>query len=369
MDGFVSQHSAKLLEEAKHLSTIPSPSFEEQEKVMFVTRKLSSIGLKDAGIDGVGNAVAILPGAGNGSRAILVSAHADTVFPRGTELRIREDAEFIYCPGIVDNSTGIAAMLQAAEFFTSNPTKNRLIFAANVCEEGLGDLKGIRHLIDAIKPDVHICIEGHNIGRFTYITVGSYRLKITVETAGGHSWRDFGRPNAIKILSDIIGEISKFPLPSDPNLKTTFNFGTISGGTSINAIASRAEMLVDIRSISAEWLEKLKTNVLRIVETCNSNAVKAASEVVGERPGGALPESHWLVKTVRDIHSRLGIASDVEPGSTDSNYPISKGIPSITIGITKGFNTHSEKEYMSKKYLALGLKQLVEVIAAVDEEL
>jgi tripeptide aminopeptidase len=233
----------------------------------------------------------------------------------------------------------------------------------------LGNLRGIREVL-ASRSDIGavIALEGHNLGRVTHVAVGSRRFRITVEGPGGHSWGDFGRPNAIHGLSKLIAELDAIPLPRSP--KTTLNVGMISGGVSVNTIAPEASCLLDLRSIDESALRRLSDRVTRLVERSNrGDAVVYAAESIGERPAGVVAADSPIVQMAASTLATLGLEPSFDASSTDANVPIAAGIPAVCIGLTTGGNVHRADEFIDLEPASKGITQLALLTLALAESL
>lgn len=344
-------------ERAIAICEIPAPTGAERTRAEYVAALLSGIGYAPD-IDAVGNVYARR--GDRGGKAVMLAAHTDTVFPAGTTLNVRRDGDCLHGPGVGDNSLGVSAMLGVLQILDtlSLETDADIIVAATVGEEGLGNLRGIRAAVERCRADLGavIAVEGHNLGRVTHAGVGSTRWRVRVSGPGGHSWGAFGLPNAIHGLSRIIAEIAKLDVPEEP--KTTYNVGTIEGGTSVNTIASEASALVDMRSSDAEALKELVDRVGSIVATAAGDGLTADVEVLGERPAGDCPRSHPLVGAAGNVLREVGFEPVFDASSTDANIPISLGIPALCIGITHGGLGHTTSEYIEVPPIATGLTQL-----------
>lgn len=339
------------------IAAVPAPTGEEMERSAVVRDLFASEGLATT-VDQLGDVVAVIPGVRGGGTAVLLAAHLDTVFVAGTPLRVRRDKTRLHGPGVGDNSLGVAALvalpglLRAAGFVPAVD----LLLTGNVGEEGLGDLRGMRAVMDA-RPEVAaaVAIEGHNLGRVTHVAVGSRRLRITVRGAGGHSWGDFGRANAIHGLAGIITELDALALPRAP--KTTLNVGVIEGGVSVNTIAPEASCLLDLRSVDEAALGQLADRVSRLMSKPRPGLTVTA-EVIGNRPAGVVPLDSPIVRLATAVLAALGVDAAYDASSTDANVPIARGIPAICIGLTTGGNVHRPDEYIDLAPVAVGLAQL-----------
>jgi len=334
---------------------IPAPPFKEQERAEYYRQKFSRLGLKNVRIDTVGNVIGERPGRGTGPTLVL-AAHLDTVFPEDTDVTVTRNGNILSGPGIGDDCRGLAVMLAVARALNEGAieTEGTIIFVENVGEEGLGDLRGTRHLFNQeLKGRIthFISIDGSGLG-ITNAGVGSNRYRVTFRGPGGHSYGAFGLPSPIHALGRAIEKISRFEVPKNP--KTTFNVGRINGGTSINSIAHTAWMEVDMRSESASELAKLDSRFRLAVQAAvdeenafrpHEKKIEAEVESVGKRPVGEQSNEAMIVKIALAADRALGIRSSLGPSSTDSNIPMSLGIPAITIdGGGRGRGAHSLKE-------------------------
>lgn len=357
-----------LVREVMTICEIPAPTFEEEGRTQYVRERMTAIGLNEVTVDGVGNVIGRIRGSGHGP-TLLLAAHIDTVFPKETDIKVRTDGEILRAPGVGDNSASVATMLWAAKLLRESGIlpEGDVIFAATVGEEGLGNLRGIRAVMERFGAEIDyvIALDG-SLGSMVRQGVGSRRFRLVVRAEGGHSWGAFGSPSAIHSLGRIIAGISEIRVP--PNPKTTFNVGTISGGTSVNTIASRAEAVIDMRSLDLDELRRLEERVRRIVsDVCRQCGVTADMELLGDRPVGMIPEDHPLCLAVRSVHHQMGLQTRAYPSSTDGNVPLSQGIPAVTVGVTLGGNGHRLDEYIHSSPLARGLGQVLLLILAVQQ--
>jgi tripeptide aminopeptidase len=366
----------RVLDLAVQIQQIPAPTFHEADRALFVRNYFQDMGLSDDRMDDWGNVYARIKGQEK-KPPVVVSAHLDTVFPPGTDLTSWRNAHKIYGPGIGDNSLGVASLFGLYWAFNQNDRKlsnspdlqGDIWLVANVGEEGLGNLKGMKAVVDRFgsEPRVYIVLEGMALGQIYHRGLGVKRYRISVHSEGGHSWVDFGKPSAIHALAELVVKFNAISLPVEP--RTTLNVGMISGGTSVNSIAAEARCELDLRSESPQGLTALSDEVLKLVEEANRNSrqeVKVEPEVIGERPVGEIPESHPLVKLAVDCYVANGIHSKLSIGSTDANEPLSRGLPAICVGLTTGGGSHSITEYIDTKPVSLGLGILVDVIRAID---
>jgi tripeptide aminopeptidase len=362
-----------VLELTALISAVPSPTGEETAKSLLVERLFATAGLAKER-DAIGDVVGVIPGRPTsrpGMSRLLVAAHIDTVFPISTPLEIKRSADRLSGPGVGDNSVAVAAAIKLADLLRMAgevPAVDVLV-TGNVGEEGLGNLRGIREVL-ASRSDIGavVALEGHNLGRVTHVAVGSRRFRITVKGPGGHSWGDFGRPNAIHGLSKLIAELDAIPLPRSP--KTTLNVGMIDGGVSVNTIAPEASCLLDLRSIDESALRRLSDRVMRLVERSNrGDAVVYAAESIGERPAGVVSADSPIVQIAAGTLTALGLEPSFDASSTDANVAIAAGIPAVCIGLTTGGNVHRTDEFIDLEPVAKGVAQLAVLTLALAESL
>src|SRR5512139_610231 len=357
----------RILEEAVRICQIPSPTFDEGERAAYVHARYEAVGLKDVAIDAAGNVRGRRPGAGSGP-SVAVVTHTDTVFPRGTDLTVKRQQGRLAAPGLGDNSLSIASALGIVDALDAAgvATDGDLYFAATTCEEGLGDLKGMRAYMQDMRDRVGavVIVDGLTPGRIVHEAVGSRRYKVTYAARGGHSWNHFPAPSAVHILCRAVADISRIEVPKEP--KTTYNVGVIRGGTTVNTIASEAEMLVDMRSVDMRCLADLERSVLAIVERqAKDGEGQAKLDLVGDRPAGVIRADHPLVQICTAIYRAFGITTSSKAASTEANVPLSMGIPAVCVSVTSGENEHRLDEFIETTPLATGLKALLLILLAL----
>lgn len=368
-----SAQEAGLLDLVVAIQQIPAPTFDEGQRGEFVRQRFQLEGLCDVSIDPLGNVFGRLPGKGT-KAPLVVSAHLDTVFPLGTDLHVTRQAERISGPGIGDNSLGIAGLFGLLWELGARQGENEppgsdlpgdIWLVANVGEEGLGDLRGMQAVVDRFGGGVqaYLILEGMALGQIYHQGLGVQRYRITMRTAGGHSWVDFGRPSAVHELASLIGRLTEIQLPDQP--RTTLNVGTIAGGTSVNTIAAEAELLLDLRSEEPQSLAVLVAQVEALAAAAERVGVHCEAQVVGRRPAGQIAAEHPLVQLASRCLSDLGIQPKLNIGSTDANVPLSRGYAAICLGLTSGAGAHTTEEYIFTSPLAKGLAQLVGVVRGV----
>ena len=362
-----------VLELTALISAVPSPTGEETAKSLLVERLFATAGLATER-DAIGDVVATIPGrqpSRAGTSRLLVAAHIDTVFPIGTPLEIKRSNGRLTGPGVGDNSIAVAAAIKLADLLriAGEAPAVDVLLTGNVGEEGLGNLRGIREVLTSRSHiGAVVALEGHNLGRVTHVAVGSRRFRVSVKGPGGHSWGDFGRPNAIHGLSKLIAEFDAIPLPRSP--KTTLNVGMISGGVSVNTIAPEASCLLDLRSIDESALRRLSERVTRLVDRNNrGDAVDYTAESIGERPAGVVAVDSPIVRIAANTLAALGLEPSFDASSTDANVPIAAGVPAVCVGLTTGGNVHRSDEYIDLEPVPLGITQLALLTLALGESL
>ncbi len=351
------------------LTQIPAPSFHESQRAAALKDLLSSVGF-NVYADKIGNVIGELRGEDE-REIVLVSAHLDTVFPEGTDVSVRRDGSRWFGPGISDNGTGLTALVAIARALHEAriQPKRTLLFVADVGEEGEGNLRGMRALIDEYTPRLKyvIVLDGSGIDHVTTKALASRRLEVVITGPGGHSWSDFGMPNPINALVRGAVRFINTRVPSTP--RTTFNLGQIEGGTSVNSIPHEARLKVDIRSESEDELAKLSVALRECVSAGVRDETEASRErsrgalewrvdSIGSRPGGELPQGSLLLAALRAADERVGNQSRLERSSTDANVPLSMGIEAISIGAGgSGGGAHSLQEWYDPTGREVGLKR------------
>lgn len=367
---FLKQENERTLKDQIELTEIPAPTFFEKVRGNEYRKRLEQLGLENVHTDEVGNVFGVRKGTGTGP-TVVVCSHLDTVFPDGTDVTVTHSDGKVYAPGIADNGRGLAVVLTLLRVLNhfNIETKGDLWFGATVGEEGLGDLNGVKALFENKREgiDAFISIEPGSPARITYLATGSRRYSVTYRGRGGHSFGDFGIPSAIHALGRAIAQISEIDTPSEP--KTTYTVGTISGGTSVNTIAEDANMVIDLRSTSQVELEKLEEKVLGILQEAkeeenkrwNSKELIVEIKQVGDRPAGSQSDDAIIVQAAAASSKALGFEAILDaPSSTDSNVPISLGVPAVTLGGGGEFGgIHTLKEFFDPTDSFYGPQQIL----------
>ena len=346
------------------LAQIPAPSHHEEKRAEFCLNWLREKGAEEAYIDSAKNV--IYPIGDNGENDLMVfMAHSDVVFPDTEALPLRVENGRIFCPGVGDDTANAVALLTAAGYIAREklrPSGCGVLLVINSCEEGLGNLKGSRQIMADFGHRVKefITFDG-NANVVITRAVGSRRYRVGVKTEGGHSYGCFGKPNAIAQLSGLIARLYEMEVPEIG--RTTYNVGTICGGTSVNTIAQNAEMLFEFRSDEREGLAIMQAQFDSIVEEFRQKGVEIELEVVGDRPCGLEVDNSFLADRAADaIEAHYGRKPHFGCGSTDCNVPLSMGIPAICPGCVMGSGAHTREESVEIDSLLPGLKVAFQLI-------
>jgi tripeptide aminopeptidase len=327
---------------------VPAPPFKEGARGEVLRAEFVRLGLQDVRVDRVGNVLGDRPGASDRPR-VVVAAHLDTVFPEGTDVKVRRDGAVLRGPGIGDDCRGLAVLVGIVRAMKQAgvQTPGTVTFVANVGEEGLGDLRGMKALFgETLKDQIDrfVSVDGTGL-HITIVSVGSHRYRITFKGPGGHSYGAFGLPSPINALGRAVAKIAEIQVAPEP--RTTFNVGRIGGGTSVNAIAADAWMEVDARSSDVRALADLDAKIQKAIDAAVSEenarwgraaVITVTKELVGDRPAGRVPESAPIVQTAIAVAHALSLRVGFGEGSTDANIPMSLKIPAITVG-TGGHGT------------------------------
>jgi tripeptide aminopeptidase len=377
---FLRANASATTDEQIRITEIPAPPFHEGVRAVYMKKLFAAAGLR-VEMDGTGNVIGEYAGASQD--IVMLTAHLDTVFPAGTNVTVKREGVRLLAPGISDNGSGLAALVVIARALREAKIKptNTILFVADVGEEGEGNLRGIRALVDAYKKHLKyvIALDGSATEYVTTAALASRRVEIAVTGPGGHSWSDFGLPNPIHALGRGIARFVAARVPESP--RTSFNIGEIEGGTSVNSIPSRALMKVDLRSESEAELAKLETFLRDSIQSGIDEEMAAARDrgmaggtsmldlkvsVLGVRPAGELPENSPLLAALLAADTRLGNRSRRERSSTDANIPLSVGIPAISLGAGgRSGGAHTIEEWFDPTNRELGLQRVALTLFAV----
>lgn len=369
---YVNQHKEETLLLLKQLAAIPAPSYKEDKRAEFCLKWLKKQGAAEAYIDGAKNVVFPYQCSEN-KNCVAIMAHMDVVFPDTDALLVKEEGDTLYAPGIGDNTANLVNLLMCVKYVLSHPPrhlKKGLLFVANTCEEGLGNLRGCKEIFEKHKNIEEMMSFDIYLGRLVNTVVGSHRYEIKVKTEGGHSYGDFGKENAIVVLSHIIQKLYAIPLPKEG--KTTYNVGIIQGGTSVNTIAEEAKMYYEFRSDTQNSLAYMEEKLNEILSGFRTEQSEIEVNLLGIRPCVAkdISQKKLMELTMRQkelIEFYTGKTVQTESGSTDSNIPLSLGIPGITFGTVSGGGAHTYEEWIKKDSMLTGQRLALASVLQYDE--
>ena len=356
---FIEKDHPRFVKELIELTEIPAPPFKEERRARAYLEMLRASGLSAVEMDDEGNVMGLRKGTGSPAGLVAVVVHIDTVFPEGTDVTVRREGTKLNAPGVGDNTRGAALMLaviramNAAKFQTAHD----ILFVGNVGEEGEGDLRGVKFLMQKGKYKDRItqfiAIDGGQQGSITRGGVGSRRYRVTFKGPGGHSYGAFGLVNPAYAMGNAIAKFSHIEVPRQP--KTTFNVGVVSGGTSVNSIPFEMQMVIDMRSVDCGELKKVEDQFLAIVRAAvdEENAARSTREgpisadpaLIGDRPCGETALDAPIVRMTAAVVEAFGLKPSYGISSTDSNLPMSLGIPAVTIGRGPGGRAHALDEW------------------------
>ena len=369
----MAKYAASVQEELKQLirdlCAIPAPSHHEEKRAEFCKKWFEDNGFTNVTIDGALNVIAPLNVTENNPLTVIM-AHTDTVFPDTEPMPFSEDAEYMYSPGVGDDTANLAVLMVCARYYKDNfpGGSEGMLIVANSCEEGLGNLKGSRRIVADYGKRItdFISLDGATLNRVVTRAVGSHRYKVTVRTEGGHSFGKFGNRNAIHVLSSMITSLYAVKVPQNGDSITTYNVGHISGGTSVNTIAQNAEMMFEYRSNDRECLAKMKNMFEKVIEFYRATGVEVEVELIGDRPCGGDVDPVKL-EALRDrfrasVKDLFGLETINGSSSTDCNIPLSEGIPAICYGVCKAFGAHTREEKVDIASLHDGCRLLLDFL-------
>lgn len=339
-----------VLADAQRICAVPAPTFAEGPRAALVAELFAGAGAR-AELDEVGNVVCRIGGDGP---AVVLAAHLDTVFGPDQPIEIVRGDGRIAAPGIGDNSLAVAALLQLARRLATRPPARPVVLAATVGEEGLGDLRGAKHVAATVDCACFVALEGMSLDAIEVGGIGSERYRVTYSGPGGHSWSDRGTPSALHGLITRAAEL----VAIDPGPGGVLNVGRLHGGTSINTIAAEATLELDLRARDSAHLTALADRAGELLRRA-PEGLTAVVERVGRRPAGAIAPDHPLLEAARRARAAAGLAPAEEGfSSTDANAAYGRDIPAITVGVTTGAHAHRRDEYIDEAPTARGLRAL-----------
>lgn len=369
--------AATILDDQVAIASIAAPTGAEEARARWIAARLAACGLDSVGLDRLGNVLGVRRGLSEDG-PVVVCAHLDTVFDADVPLQAKRDGARVEAPGIGDNARGLASMLAlASEFGTGGIRPRRpVIFAGTTCEEGIGDLRGARHLFDTAASGAHaaIAVDGAGDERIVSCALGCRRYRVTFRGPGGHSWAAYGVVNAVHAAAGLVQRLSALRLAQRP--RTTLTVSRIGGGSVINAVPAEGWLEVDMRSTSATELARLDAELHRAAreaaaeEDARRRAGTALLSVtlqpLSDRPAGELPPESGLVRVAMEATRLVGASPELAVASTDANIPLSRGIPAIAIGGGGiGGETHTAQEWYEDRDGARGVMRALLVVAAM----
>lgn len=351
----------RIVKRAIEIQRIPSPTFAEDARAEYMIDQFQSSGFGRYEIDLAGNVLMRVPG--GRLPPLIISAHMDSVIPPSPEHPVTEMEGRIIGPGIGDNAVALATLLELGTLLKGTKPPGDVWLAANVAEEGLGNLLGMQHIVERFGDNVtgYLVLEGLSLGFVYHRALPVRRFRVSIQGGGGHSWSRSERTSSVHTLIKLGNDLLQVNLPQKP--RTTLNVGRIEGGTSINALASQAAMELDLRSESHQVVEQVSRRIMKVAARFQDDGCAVRVEPIGHRPGGSLPRRHPFVQAAGRALQRAG----VDPvrwsaGSTDASLPISLGLPAVCIGITRGAGAHSLHEHIEIEPIEQGLASVLNLV-------
>ena len=371
---YVRRDEALMIQTLKELCAIPAPSGKEEKRAAYCKKWLEEKGAEGVYIDSALNVIYPL-NCGDSDEITVFVAHMDTVFPDMEAMPYIDDGEKIYCPGVGDDTASLAVLLMLVKYYVDNRVKPNkgILFVCNAGEEGLGNLKGTKQLFRDYEGRISQFISlDSKLNVANDHCAGSHRYEVEVLTEGGHSFQKFGTPNAIAELARIVAQIYSIALPVKEGVRTTYNVGNISGGTSVNTIAQSAKILCEYRSEDKDCLAYMEERFESIFDAARSDSVTVNVKKIGDRPCSNIEDDKLeeLRKIVRPIIEDV-IRQPLQfmSASTDCNIPLSLGIPAMCIGVYAGAGSHTRQEWVEKASLVSGLEIAIRIAAALTGKL
>jgi len=367
------------IEDEIRFCEVPAPSFKEAARGEVLKKAFQRLGLQNVRVDKAGNVLGDRPGAAERPR-VVIAAHLDTVFPEGTDVRVRREGSVLHGPGIDDDCRGLAVLVGIARALkqANVQTPGTITFVADVGEEGIGDLRGMKQLFaDTMKGQIDrfVSIDGSGAS-ITNVAVGSHRYRVTFKGPGGHSFGAFGLANPINAVGRAVAKVAEFQVPKQP--KTTFNVGRIGGGTSVNSIPFEGWMEVDMRSSDPASLGSIDASFLKAVDAAvaeenerwgKPRMITVTKDLIGDRPAGSTPDDAPIVMTAVTVNKALGLGTGLGEGSTDANLAMSLKVPAITIGGGgRGSGEHSLNEELDTTDSWMGTQRAVLLTIALAQK-
>ena len=358
-----------MLANAVMIGEIPSPTFKEEHRIAFLRDRFTEAGLEKISIDEMSNAVAVIPGK-SGKQKILVSANADSYIQANVDHAMTVTSDRIIGPGICDNAVGLAAIATLPLLIDrlGIQLEHDLVLMAETRSLGEGNLAGLRFFLDNTKFPIRtgVVVRGVHLGRLSYSSLGMFRGEITVEAPERRDWKDFGSGGAVAIMNRIVTRMMEIPLPSQP--KTTVILGSMHGGNAYNTEATRANLRFEVRSEEPGRIPLIAQIIQDIVDEADFETdANVKLSMVARRRMGGVAYGHPLVKTVKEIVEQLEVKPKIAPSTGQLSAFVDKGIPALTVGLTKGSGVHEMSESAQIEPMFAGLTQLVALLIAIDK--
>jgi tripeptide aminopeptidase len=379
----VLETDALTMDDQVAIVAIPAPPFGEAARARWILERFLAVGLADGSTDAEGNVLARLPGdAERGAPPVLISAHLDTIFPAETPCEVRQQGDRIVAPGIADNARGLAALVAIARALVRSGARTRrpIVFAATVGEEGVGDLRGVKHLFREGSPwreaAAFVALDGTGRRRIVHKAIGARRLRVVVSGPGGHSWADWGRANPIHALGEAIAQL--IAVVQADHAPAALTVGRIGGGTSVNAIPDQAWLELDLRSEDADALSRLEVRARAVIEGTvrdanarrrrGTTALSLEIELIGDRPTGEVDGNAAVMRIARAVTRHFGDTPELVSSSTDANIPIALGIPALALGAGgEAAGTHTLAEWYRNDGGPEGVQRALLTVLALAE--
>ncbi len=371
---FIAENTDLMYRTLKELCLIPAPSHFEHKRATYCKKWLEDAGAEGVYIDEALNVVFPLNAADSKELTVFV-AHTDTVFPDMEPMPYTDDGEKIHCPGVGDDTASLVHLLLVVKYLLENQIKpaKGMLFVCNSCEEGLGNLKGTRQIFKDYAGRIarFVSFDGADLRKIANDCAGSHRFELEVLTEGGHSFGKFGNANAINELAKIINRIYSIQVPKKEGTRTTYNVGTITGGTSVNTIAQSAKMLCEYRSDDKDCLAIMQEKFKAIFEEARTEKVQVKVTQVGDRPCSDVDkeEQEALTAKIETVFKDVfGWSLTRKTSSTDCNIPLSMGIPAVCMATYSGSGAHTREEWVEKASMVPGLEVAIRTVKLLMED-
>lgn len=370
MEQYLREHMEEMVQLIRDMCAIPAPSNHEELRADFCKKWFEENGFTNVEIDEALNVVCPV-GVTEDNDLVVFMAHTDTVFPDLEPMPLKEEDGKIYCPAVCDDTANLAVLMLVARYFIQcgMQPKVGMLFVANSGEEGLGNLKGSRAICDRYGDRMLelVTLDGVALNHLVNEAVGSHRYRVTIRTEGGHSFGRFGNRNAIRCMASLIDSLYSVKVPEENGSKTTYNVGTISGGTSVNTIAQECQMLYEYRSDNKNCLAAMQKMFTAMVEAYRATGIEVEVEMLGERPcAGEMDPERWntlMNRAAGSVREVLGLEPQFRSGSTDCNIPLSRGIPAVCMGVCVGAGCHTRGEWLEVSSLYDGGRLFMDFLA------